>query len=442
MATRVVRELPYGVGKVGPGFFGLVAVLLALLVLGLVAYSKQFIEGEVVTGLRNIGTMGGASWGLYIAFLIYFEGVAFAGIGLAAIIRVFNLDYLRPVARMGLVLTVVGLVLAGLSVLVDLGQPTRGFINLFRYARPESPFYGTFAVGIVGLLFVSAIYLFLDGRRDAARLAKVPSALSGFFRLWATGYEDTPAEKERHGRATYWLALALIPLLVIAHSTLGFVFGIQGGAPRWYSALQAPSFLVLAGVSGVGHVIVMAAIARTALNLRTELPARVFTWLANALWILLVVYLYFMVVELLTATYTGQVNEVRAEEALLTGRYAWMFWGMVSVLVLSFVMLFSQFLARRFNLWMIVLAAVLVNVAAVAERLLLLLPSQTHGRLLPYETGTYTPTWVEYSIIVGLMALGALAMVAFFKVFPIMDTRDSDEMADASGRALEEAGNA
>ena len=94
------------------------------------------------------------------------------------------------------------------------------------------------------------------------------------------------------------------------------------------------------------------------------------------------------------------------------------------------------------NLWMIVLAAVLVKVAAVAERLLLLLPSQTHGRLLPYETGTYTPTWVEYSIIVGLMALGALAMVAFFKVFPIMDTRDSDGMADASGRGLEEAGNA
>jgi molybdopterin-containing oxidoreductase family membrane subunit len=442
MATRVVPELPYGVGKTGPGFYALVAGLLALVILGVVAYSRQFIEGEVVTGLRNIGTMGGATWGLYIAFLIYFEGVAFAGIGLAAIIRVFNLDYLRPVARMGIVLTVVGLVLAGASVIVDLGQPVRGFINLFRYARPESPFYGTFAVGIVGLLFVSLIYLYLDGRRDAARLARFPSALAGFFGLWASGYGDSAEEKERHGRASFWLALALIPLLVVAHSTLGFVFGIQGGAARWYSALQAPSFLVLAGVSGVGHVIVMAAIARFALNLRAELPIRVFVWLANALWILLAVYLYFLVVELLTATYSGQHNEISAEEALLTGPYAWMFWGMVGILALSLVALLSQFLARRFNLWSIVVAAILVNVVAIAERLLLVLPSQTHGRLLPYDTGSYTPTWVEYSIIIGLMALGALAMVAFFKVFPIMSMPESEETASAQGRALEEADHA
>jgi Ni/Fe-hydrogenase subunit HybB-like protein len=90
----------------------------------------------------------------------------------------------------------------------------------------------------------------------------------------------------------------------------------------------------------------------------------------------------------------------------------------------------------------IVLAAVLVNVVAVAERLLLVLPSQTHGRLLPYETGTYTPTWVEYSVIIGLMALGALAIVAFFKVFPIMEVREPGEVPAVRGAADEEAGNA
>ncbi len=103
---------------------------------------------------------------------------------------------------------------------------------------------------------------------------------------------------------------------------------------------------------------------------------------------------------------------------------------------------FRQFVSRRYSIPLIVVAAVLVNVAAIGKRFLIVVPSQTHGRLLPYEVGTYSPTWVEYSIVVGLMALGALAMVLFFKLFPIMDVRDSDEMPAVGEGAQEEASNA
>ena len=40
--------------------------------------------------------------------------------------------------------------------------------------------------------------VYLDGRRDAAVLAKVPGRLQGFHRLWAAGYRNIPAEHERH----------------------------------------------------------------------------------------------------------------------------------------------------------------------------------------------------------------------------------------------------
>lgn len=442
MTTRVMRELPYGIGRIGPGFVAMVVVLLALVVLGIVAYSRQFIQGEVVTGLRDIGSMGGATWGLYIAFVIYFEGVAFAGIAIAAIIRLFNLNYLRPVARMAMVLTVVAVLLAGLSVMADLGQPVRSLVNILRYARPQSPFFGTFTLVLGGFLFASLFYLYLDGRRDAARLAKEPSRFQGFYRLWAAGYDDSVEERDRHKRASFWLILAIIPLLVAAHSTLGWVFGLQGGAAGWYGALQAPAFLLLAGVSGIGHVIIMAAIARRAFNLQSELSLKVFRWLGNFLWILAVAYLYFMMAELFTTIYGGHHHEARVTEALLTGRYAWLFWLSTGSLVVSFGILFLQFVSRRYSIPLIVVAAVLVNVAAIGKRFLIVVPSQTYGRLLPYEVGTYSPTWVEYSIVIGLMALGALAMVLFFKLFPIMDVRDPDEMSDVGEGAQEEASNA
>jgi Ni/Fe-hydrogenase subunit HybB-like protein len=67
---------------------------------------------------------------------------------------------------------------------------------------------------------------------------------------------------------------------------------------------------------------------------------------------------------------------------------------------------------------------VLVNLAAMGKRFLIVVPSQTHGTLLPYSAGAYSPTWVEYSIILGMFALGTLAYLAFAKVFPIMEVQE------------------
>ncbi len=427
MATRAVRELPYGIGRVGPGFFVLVAGLLALVVLGLVAYSRQFSEGEVVTGMRNLGAMGGATWGIYIAFVVYFVGVSFAGITVAALIRLLNLEHLRPVSRMAELLTVIALVLGAMAVLVDLGQPGRGIINLLRYARPQSPFFGTFTLVISAYLIASMVYLYLDGRKDAAACARRPGRLQWFYRLWAAGYEDTPEHRERHRRASWWLSLFIIPLLVIAHSTLGFVFGLQVAAFGWHGAFQPPEFVVLAGVSGVGLLIVIAAAARRLLNLGEQIPLRTFAWLSNFLWVLLVVYGYLMIVELLTAIYEPEHQQVQVIRAVLSGQYAWMYWLTVGLLVTPLIALFVQAMRGRYNLPLMVLAGVMVNVAAIFKRYLIVVPSQTHGRLLPYEAGTYAPTWVEYSVILGLIGLGTLAYVLFFKVFPIMEVRESDE---------------
>jgi len=379
--------------------------------------------------------MGGTPWGIYVALVVYFVGISFAGITVAALIRVLNLEHLRPVSRMAELLTVLALVLGAMAVLVDLGQPGRGIVNLFRYARPQSPFFGTFSLVISAYLIASMVYLYLDGRRDAALCARRPGRLQGFFQLWAAGYEDTPEQRERHRRSSWWLSLFIIPLLVVAHSTLGFVFGLQVGAFGWYGAFQPPEFVVLAGVSGVGLLIVIAAAARRMLNLREQLPMQTFTWLANFLWVLLVVYAYLMIVEVLTAIYEPHENEERVIRALLTGQYAWMYWLTVAFFVGPLVALFIQAMRGRHSLSLMVGAGLLVNVAAILKRYLIVVPSQTHGRLLPYETGTYAPTWVEYSVVLGLIGLGALAYVIFFKVFPIMSVREPGEGPSQAARA-------
>ncbi|MDQ7820811.1 MAG: NrfD/PsrC family molybdoenzyme membrane anchor subunit [Armatimonadota bacterium] len=417
-------QVPYGVGRFSPATLVLVALLLAVIARGLYALYVQLTEGLVVTGLRDVGTMGGSTWGLYIAFDVYFVGVSFAGISTAALVRLLNLQHLRAVSRMAEVLTIVSLVLAAFSVLPDLGQPLRGIVHLLKYARPQSPFFGTFTMVIAGYLFASLVYFFLDGRRDAALLARIPGRLQWFYRLWAAGYRGTPAERERHHRVSFWLSLAILPMLVIAHSTLGFVFGLQVGRPGWFSALQAPAFVILAGVSGVGLLIVVAAVARRTLGAQDRLTPDVFRWLGNFLMVLTAAYMYFMLVDWLTATYAAPSHEQRVSRAIFVGPYARVYWVSVASLLAAFYLLLRQFLSGQSRIAVPVVSGVLVNIAAVGKRFLIVVPSQTHGAMLPYPPGVYAPSWVEYSILGGLVALGALMYVLFAKTFPLIDLPD------------------
>lgn len=425
MAERAMR-LPYGVGRASARWKLLVVFLAAIAILGWYGWYLEIRRGMVVTGLRNIGPMGGATWGFAVGFIVYWVGISFAGITVAVLVRMARVKTLRPIARMAEAVTVISLVLATFAIMYDLGQPLRGIVNLFRYARPQSPFFGTFTLVISGYLFASLVYLFLDGRRDAAICARAPGRLQRFHRMWAAGYRDTPEERERHDRASFWLAVAIVPLLVTALSTEGFVFGLQVGRPGWYSALQAPAFVLLAGVSGIGILIVIAAVVRRTVAGGERLSDDVFRWLGNALGLLLLGYLYFMGVDLLTSVYTGSEREREVTAALLSGRYAWIYWGSVALFVIPLALLIVRYFRRGGGLATLVASGIMVNLAAIGKRFLIVVPSQTHGTLLPYGTGSYLPNWVEWAEMAGLFAFGALLLTLFAKLFPIMPIGEGD----------------
>ncbi len=420
------RGLPQGVGKLTPGWLGFFAVAIIVTLTGLLAYANQLNQGLVVTGLRDLGTMRGAPWGLYVAFDVYFVGVSFAGISTAALIRLFNIEKLKSVARMAELLTVVALILAALAIMADLGQPLRGIVNLFKYGRPQSPFFGTFALVVAGYLFASLVYLYVTSRRDAARLAERPSRLRGLYRVWAAGYQDTPRQRERDRLVTFWLALAILPLLITAHSSLGFVFGLQVGRPGWFGSLQAPAFVIMAGVSGVGHLMILAALVRSVLRANRRIGVDAFAWLGQLLLVLVLTYLYFVVVEILTTIYQAGATERGLSAALLTGHFSWIFWGSIVSLLVAVAILGWMALKRSWSVAWSVVAGILVNVAAIGKRYLIVVPSETHGQLLPYGAGTYSPTWVEYAIIVGLFAFGALMIGGFMKIFPVMPMEEGE----------------
>ncbi|MEN8183242.1 MAG: NrfD/PsrC family molybdoenzyme membrane anchor subunit [Myxococcota bacterium] len=404
-------------------------IAVALLVLcfgwGVFAYSQEVSHGLVSSGLRSIGR-GGATWGLYIVFAVYFIGLSFAGISAAALARLFSLEALRPVTRMAELLAIVSLLMGGLCILADLGRPLRGLLYLPLYARPASPFFGTFTLVISGYLFASLVYFFLSGRADAALCARELPRFRWLYRLWATGYQGRMDERRRHVRSSFWLSIFILPLLVTAHSTLGFVFGIHGGRPGWYSALQAPSFVILAGSSGTAMLILIAAAMRRALALPATIGDDTFRLLGNFLWILTLTYLYLMVVQELTASYASSEADARVAHETVYGTYAWMFWTTVACFAIPTLVLFLQFVRGRTHLGWTVVAALAVSVGSVLKRFLIVVPSQTHGMLLPYAPGRYVPSWIELSVVLGLFATSGILFLIFTKAFPIVPITPAD----------------
>ncbi|HEU0032001.1 MAG TPA: NrfD/PsrC family molybdoenzyme membrane anchor subunit [Kofleriaceae bacterium] len=420
------RVLPAGT----PGWYALVALCVGLIALGLYAYSVQFREGYIATNLRNPGR-GGAAWGLYIAMDVYFVGVSFAGITVASIARLFKLSVLEPVTRLAELLTISALLAGACVVVADLGRPGHGLMELPALARPSSPFFGTFTLVVAGYLFSSLVAFFLTGRRDAATMARVgPRGLRWFYRAWASGYAFTADEHARHGRTTFWLAITILPLLVCAHSTLGLIFGIQAGRPGWYSALQAPGFLVLAGASGTGMLILATVVLRRMLRLEREIPDAAIHWLGGLLWVLALVYLYFTIVEELTATYAGPRMDRHVAHQIVTGGYSTSFWVYAGTMLLGFAIPFVQYLRAKPSVRGIAIAAALVNVGAVVKRLLIVVPSQTHGSYLALEEGTYTPSWIEWSIMAGAASLVLLIILVFARVFPLTHGHEDELTRD------------
>lgn len=408
--------------RVSPIWYLMVLVAAIAVGVGLYCYSVQLARGDIATGLRNPGN-GGAAWGFYIVFYVYFVGVSFAGITVASLARVFHIDTLKPVTRLAELLTIVALGVGAMMVLADLGRPLDGLLKLPALARPSSPFYGTFTLVVSGYLFSSLVFFVLAGRYDAAAMAQTgPPLLRPLYRLWGAGFRDDDVAHTRHWRSSFVLAMTIMPLLIVAHSTLGFIFGIQAGRPGWFSALQAPAFVVMAGVSGTGALIVLAAIVRRLFRLEDRIPIAALRWLGNFLWVLAAVYLYFMIVEELTSTYAAPRADRRIAHEVVGGSFAISFWLTVGSLGLAFLIPFVMYLRRLTSVAWLVVAALLANVAAVLKRLLIVVPSQTHGGHLQLREGLYTPTWVEIGVVLGAAGLLVLGILLFGRIFPLVPT--------------------
>jgi molybdopterin-containing oxidoreductase family membrane subunit len=402
------------VRRTGPRFWALIAFLLAVIGWGAYAYSVQLRDGLVVTGMRDR-----ISWGLYIATFVFFIGISHAGTLISAILRVSQARWRTPVTRLAEFITVVALICGASFVVIDLGRPDR-VLNVFIYGRWQSPIIWD-VLAITTYLTASVTYLFVPMIPDLALFRDRLSGKTSRWRSWlyralAIGWTGNPTQRRSLASAIGVLMILIVPIAVSVHTVVSWIFAMTLRV-SWDSALFGAFFVIGAIFSGIGILIIVMAVLRRAYHLEEYVTEKHFVYLGYLMAAFAAIMIYANINELMTHGYKLAEGVEFHFRQLFLEDFAPLFWfyllgGLVGPIVIAL-------LPATRNARGMVVAAVLVTIAMWIERYVIVVTG-LRVPLMPYEPANYGPTWVEWSLLAAGLALFALLIAVFTKVFPII----------------------
>lgn len=418
MKKTTTDELLTPITHTTKAFYIFVGILIVIIAWFGYALYTQYTLGFAATGMRDIP--GGAPWGFYIANAIYFEDIASSGAVILVMIYLFKLEKYKPVARIGIAMTCTFLALGILSLTFDIGRPDRAIVNLFIYGQVSSPFIWDL-VFILNNLVLSLIAAYLMLRLILpASMGKVSKWRQRIYRPLLGGYADTRDNRILTERMMKGLSVGFLIFIVMVHAfILQYIFGSMVGRPGWYNPFLGLFFFTTAIAAGLAAIIVVAAIVRSLYKWQKHIKLEIFTGLGKFLAALNAISLFLIFIEQVTWRFMGTAAEFEISQAWLFGDQAWLFWPIIVMLVASTLILLTP---RAMTVGGIFVASALSLGAYWIDPVLLITSSLLHP-LLPYSTGVYAPTWVEWSIMGGFICIGILIITLFIKVFPVMELR-------------------
>jgi len=398
--------------KTGRGFYATIGIFGMFVLWGAYAWYTQFTVGMQATGLNNT-----VMWGLYIATFMFMIGVSHAGIIISTTIRVFKLDKFKPISRIAEGMTLVGLAMAILSVVADIGRPDR-ILVLFFNLRFGSPL--AWDLIILSLYFASsAFYLLVSMKHDISLITGRFKVRDGLYKILG-GIQNaiTPKDPEKYEDMLNSISLVILPFpLLDSGMVVAFIFSLLGAR----SALNAPFigayFLVLAIVTGIAAIVIVSMILSRVYGWEEIISEEVIMGLGDYLMVGIILVLYFIFNQHFTIQYVGKSATLVVSNMLLFGSYAPLFW--VMIIEGFFIPVLLLILPNR-NKVGVLIASVLSILGLWVNCVLVVVPALTFPNM-PFNWGSYIPSWVEWSVLAGILALGVILYAILIKLIPIVE---------------------
>jgi molybdopterin-containing oxidoreductase family membrane subunit len=404
-------------------------VMLILMVIvfmaGWPAIIIQYVEGHIVTGMRD-----NVVWGVYIVNFIFYIGISYAGALISGILYLLDVEWRKPIIRIAEMITVISTILGPAYILLCMGRLDR-LHHLFLFGRIQSPIIWD-VIAITTYLVGSVIFLYLATIHDFAILRdqdflKVGKWRKFFYRILAINYEHTGEQKKLIHRGLTLMSIIIIPLAVIVHSVLSWIFGMTL-RPGWHSTIFAPYFVVAAVFSGTGVMIVAMWVYRKLYHLEQYITYKHFQYLGIILLVLGALYGYFTFAEYLTGWYGSEKWELELIYKLFDPSefgILFFFAAFIGVVLPIIIVAVPKF--RTIN--GITIASAIVVVAMWVKRYIIIIPT-LETPLLPMQDTrvdyvTYSISWVEWVLTLAGFASFCLFFYLFSKFIPIIPVSET-----------------
>ena len=357
--------------------------LSAVILAGFLCYLRQLAQGLGITGLSRDVT-----WGLYIAQFTFFVGVAASAVMVVLPYYLHDFKQFGRITILGEFLAVGAVTMCGLFIFVDMGQPAR-VLNVLLYPSPSSlMFWDMISLG--GYLILNALiaYAMLHAESQGVTLP-------------------------------HWIkpiVIISIPWAVSIHTVTAFLYSGLPGRTFWMSAVLAPRFLASAFASGPALLILLCLILRRVAGFDAGREA--IHQLGIIVTYAMVINVFLVLVEFFTVFYSRipeHLEHFRYVFFGLDANYHLAPWMWLSALLSLAALALLLVPAWRNNPRLLPVACVFVFVSVWIEKGLGLIV----GGFTPSPLGTvttYTPTWPEVTIVLGIWAIGALMITLFYKI--------------------------
>lgn len=433
---KINHDLLAPLQKTGRSYYLLVALLSLLVIAAGAAWTYQ-----IQTGIGQTDLHPPVFWGIYIASFVFWVGVSHSGTFISGVLRLTNAEWRRPITRIAELMTLFSVIVAALFIFIHLGRVWLVYYMIpFPNQRELWPNFRSPLMWDAAAIFTyavsSAIFLYLPLIPDFA-LSR--NRISGWRRplyaLLSLGWRGTQTEWRWLEGTIRILSILIVLVMISVHSIVGLDFSVAL-VPGWHSTIFPPYFVVGAIHSGMATVVTGLFLLRKVYRLHDYIRLEHFDKMGKLMLVVTMTWGYLYFIERMTVWYGNVPDEMEVLNAVLFGRYAAQHWVMVAFnLVIPLIALsFPAF--RRWPLGLLIIG-ILINIGMYIERLLIIIPSLANPRL-PYARGTYFPSWVELTILVGSFAFFLLVYMLAIKFVPMISIWEEKEGLVQGRRRIQE----
>lgn len=361
------------------GYHRFLKFMMFLVGLGALASAVRFVFG--LGGTTNLNDT--YPWGLWISFdVVTAVPLAAGAFTLGAIVHCFHIKKLEPLVRPAIVTGFLGYSLVGIGLLLDLGQPQRGWHTLV-YWNVHSPM---FEVSMCVMAYTTVLFLEF--------LSPVCERLGYHLPLRVLRWLEMP------------LVIAAAAISTLHQSSLGtfFLIAVDKLHALWYNPLLPLQFWLSAIFTGLSIIIIEATMVHRYMDQPDE--SELLETLAKVLPWVLAVYLTVKVYSLAFLTH-GPIFDRPGLLALFALEVGV---GVIAPLVIFFKK------ENRCDDRMQLRGATMVIFGLVLNRFNV----SMFGMIQP-DQKIYFPSLIESLVTIGIIAAHVLFFVLIAKYFPIFE---------------------